>query len=177
MFFKEDDTLSYMDSNKILRKKRTAPLDPLGEDEELSTYEPPRKEVKPKRDSLLKRLFARTKNIDWNPKKHPKVTIGFTLFLIILVALFVIFREVPNPLIGKWKPQGKNIFLPTGDVEFSKDKVHAMGITTAVKYDIEKTSITVTDVSTKRSIVFYIKDAQTIENDILGIKTTYKKAQ
>lgn len=177
-FFKEDDTLAHMDSNKILRKKRNAPLDPLGEDddEELRTYEPPRKELKPKRDSRIKKFLIYLQSIDWNPKKHPKVALGLLFCLIALSTLLYVFRDIPNPLIGKWKPMGKNIFLPTGDIEFTKDKVHAMGIATAVKYDIEKNSITVIDATTKRSIVFSIKDAQTIEHELLGVKTVYKKA-
>ncbi|MCD8478151.1 MAG: hypothetical protein LRY68_09955 [Sulfurospirillum sp.] len=85
-------------------------------------------------------------------------------------------HETPNPLIGKWQPQKKsNIFIPTGDVEFQKEKILANGVSTPIEYTIENTYIEVVDLQTKTRIRFDLKDEKTIELNLLGVKTTYKK--
>lgn len=117
------------------------------------------------------------KERDWNPKHHPKIIIGGICLLIGTIILAIALHETPNPLIGKWRPQGKNVFPPTGDIEFSKDKVQMMGMTTTIKYDINPSKINLIDPNTETTIVFNIKDAKTIENTIFGVKTTYKKVE
>ena len=94
-----------------------------------------------------------------------------------IVILAVALHETPNPLIGKWRPQGKNVFLPVGDIEFAKDKFQVLGISTMVKYDIEETKIQVIDVATDTGIIFYITSDKTIEVNLLGVKTSYKKME
>jgi hypothetical protein len=90
----------------------------------------------------------------------------------------IALHETPNPLIGKWQPQKKsNIFAPTGDIEFQKDKILANGISTPIQYTIEKQYVEVTDLNTKMRIPFYITNEKTIELNLLGIKTTYKKIE
>ena len=52
MFFKDDDTLSYMDTNKRFSKKQKTLRDPLNEDENSDTpffEETQKKEPKPKK--------------------------------------------------------------------------------------------------------------------------------
>lgn len=211
---KEDDTLDYMDPDKLLKKRKKILKDPLNEDDDFDSfephvntrkvqameeptfqeksfdddsfeYEPPHQEIKakpqprsmPNPDSVLEKMRLRLISIDWNPKKHPKVVIGTGVALFAIVILTFALREVPNPLIGKWKPQGKNIFLPTGDIEFAKDKIQAMGVTTVVDYDIDATKINVIDRATNKGIIFYITGDKTIEVNLLGVKTTYKKVE
>ena len=213
---KEDDTLDYMDPDKLLKKRKKTLKDPLNEEDDFDSfephvntqkahsmdetsfqqksfdddsfdYEPSLNEVKikpkpqphsmPNPDSVLEKMRLRLISIDWNPKRHPKVVIGVGVALFAILILTFALREVPNPLIGKWKPQGKNIFLPTGDIEFAKEKFQAMGVTTMVDYDIDDTKINVIDRATNKGIVFYITGDKTIEVNLLGVKTTYKKVE
>lgn len=180
MFFKDDDTLSYMDSNKLLNRKKKVLRDPLNEDELDHTdffEEIPSKNLHTQKPSNIHKFIPYIKSLDWNPKHHPKLIATFMLILISIVILVIVFHETPNPLIGKWRPMGKSIILPTGDVEFTKDKIHAMNISTLVKYDIEKNKVHVIDLSNKTQVTFYIKDEKTIENNLLGIKTIYKRVE
>jgi hypothetical protein len=97
------------------------------------------------------------KERDWNPKHHPRIVIGAAAVLIGTVIMAIALHETPNPLIGKWQPQKKsNIFAPTGDIEFQKDKILANGISTPIQYTIEKQYVEVTDLNTKMRIPFYI---------------------
>lgn len=180
MFFKDDDTLSYMDAHKRLKIKQKTLRDPLNEDEngEIPLFEEmPKKELNPKKTSVLKKLIPYLKNLDWNPKHHPKLIASSVLLLIAIVILTIALRETPNPLIGKWRPMSKNIFLPVGDIEFFKDKMQALNITTLVNYDIEESKIKVVDLSNNTGITFYIKDDKTIETNLLGVKTLYKRVE
>lgn len=180
MFFKDDDTLSYMDANKQFKQKQKALRDPLNEDENSDTpffEETQKKEPKPKKPSAFKKLMPYLKSLDWNPKHHPKLIASLVLLLIAIVILTIALRETPNPLIGKWRPMSKNIFLPVGDIEFFKDKMQALNITTTVSYDIEESKIKVVDLSNNTGIIFYIKDDKTIETNLLGVKTLYRKVE
>lgn len=180
MFFKDDDTLSYMDANKRFNKKQKTLRDPLNEDEnnDIPFVEPvKKKESKHTLRQIFKTCISYLKSLDYNPKHHPKLIAISVLSLIALVVIMVVLREIPNPLIGKWRPMSKNIFLPVGDVEFSKDKMQALNITTAVRYDIEESKIKVIDLSNDTGIIFYIKDEKTIETNLLGVKTLYKKVE
>lgn len=192
---KEDATLDYMDPDKLLRKKKRVLKDPLNQEEEdeffrqleveesaferPSINEEPRREPRQNipRESVLKKMSQCMKERDWNPKHHPKIIIGGVCLFIGVVILAIALHETPNPLIGKWRPQGKNIFLPVGDIEFAKDKVQALNITTMVKYDIDDTKINVIDTTTNTGVTFYITSDKTIETNLLGVKTTYKKVE
>lgn len=212
---KEDDTLDYMDPDKLLKKRKKTLKDPLNEEDDFDSfephvntqkfhsmdelshhqqsfdddsfdYEPPHQEVKPKPqphsmpnpDSVLEKMRLRLISIDWNPKRHPKVVIGAGVALLAIGILTFALREVPNPLIGKWQPQKKsNIFAPTGDIEFQKDKILANGISTPIQYNIEEQYVEVIDLNTKMRIPFYRTSEKTIELNLLGIKTTYKKIE
>jgi len=190
---KEDATLDYMDPDKLLRKKKRVLKDPLNQEEEdeffrqleveESAFERPNIDEEPRREprqnipreSVLKKMSQCMKERDWNPKHHPKIIIGGVCLFIGVIILAIALHETPNPLIGKWRPQGKNIFLPVGDIEFAKDKVQALNITTMVKYDIDDTKINVIDTTTNTGVTFYITSDKTIETNLLGVKTTYKK--
>lgn len=192
---KEDATLDYMDPDKLLRKKKRVLKDPLNQEEEdeffrqleveESAFERPNIDEEPRREprqnipreSVLKKMSQCMKERDWNPKHHPKIIIGGVCLFIGVVILAIALHETPNPLIGKWRPQGKNIFLPVGDIEFAKDKVQALNITTMVKYDIDDTKINVIDTTTNTGVTFYITSDKTIETNLLGVKTTYKKVE
>ncbi|ARU48405.1 hypothetical protein [Sulfurospirillum diekertiae] len=192
---KEDATLDYMDPDKLLRKKKRVLKDPLNQEEEDEFFrqleveesaferpninEEPRRKPRQKipRESVLKKMSQCMKERDWNPKHHPKIIIGGVCLFIGVVILAIALHETPNPLIGKWRPQGKNIFLPVGDIEFAKDKVQALNITTMVKYDIDDTKINVIDTTTNTGVTFYITSDKTIETNLLGVKTTYKKVE
>lgn len=192
---KPDETLDYMDPDKLIKHKKRILKDPLNQEDEdeffrqleeenreierqTIRFEPhvqPKKEVN--RESVLEKMRQCMKERDWNPKHHPKIIIGTAIVFIGAVIVAIALHETPNPLIGKWRPQGKNVFLPVGDIEFTKDKFQANTITTFVKYDIDDTKVNVIDTTTKSGIVFYIKDDRTIENNLLGVKTTYKKVE
>ena len=192
---KEDATLDYMDPDKLLRKKKRVLKDPLNQEEEdeffrqleveESAFERPNIDEEPRREprqnipreSILKKMSQCMEERDWNPKHHPKIIIGGVCLFIGVVILAIALHETPNPLIGKWRPQGKNIFLPVGDIEFAKDKVQALNITTMVKYDIDDTKINVIDTTTNTGVTFYITSDKTIETNLLGVKTTYKKVE
>jgi len=132
----------------------------------------------PNRESVLEKMRQCMKERDWNPKHHPRIVIGAAAVLIGTVIMAIALHETPNPLIGKWQPQKKsNIFAPTGDIEFQKDKILANGISTPIQYTIEKQYVEVTDLNTKMRIPFYITNEKTIELNLLGIKTTYKKIE
>lgn len=66
MFFKDDDTLSYMDTNKRFSKKQKTLRDPLNEDENSDTpffEETQKKEPKPKKPSAFKKLIPYLKTL------------------------------------------------------------------------------------------------------------------
>jgi len=193
---KEDETLKYMDTNTLLKKKR--PLkDPLNQEEEdaffhelevekqiLESLEeqeeiPQRKETEDfSRESTLKKMLQCMHERDWNPKHHPKILLGVVFMCIATVITLIALHKTPNPLIGIWRPQKEsNIFVPTGDIEFRKDQFLANGGSVPVKYDIEDGYVEVVDVTTKIRIPFYIKDEKMIECTILGVKTSYKKVK
>ncbi len=192
---KPDETLDYMDPDKLLKHKKRILKDPLNQEDEDEFFrqleedertferqniyaEPdvqPKKEVT--RESTLEKMRQCMKERDWNPKHHPKIIIGVAVVLLGTAITAIALHETPNPLIGKWRPQGKNIFLPVGDIEFAKDKFQANTITTFVKYAIDDAKVNVIDLATNTGIMFYIKDDKTIENNLLGVKTTYKKVE
>ena len=192
---KEDETLRYMNSESVQKPKDKVLHDPLSQEDEdeffreldeerdaLESFkaqeETPPMDLKldTSRESVLQKMRQCMQERDWNPKHHPRILIAIAFIIVATTLTIFILHETPNPLIGKWRPQGKNIFLPTGDIEFSKDKVHAMGNTTPVKYDIDEHSITVIDLTSKMRLTFYIKDEKNIECTILGVKTSYKKS-
>lgn len=186
---KEDETLNYMDPDKLIKPKRESLYDPLSEEDEDAFFKELEaekmerfeevKQTKPQstsRNSTLKKMAQCMKEREWNPKRNPKPFI--VLFLIVVCTFFIsmALHETPNPLIGKWQPQKKsNIFIPTGDVEFQKEKILANGVSTPIEYTIENTYIEVVDLQTKTRIRFDLKDEKTIELNLLGVKTTYKK--
>ena len=192
---KPDATLDYMDPDILLKHKKRVLKDPLNQEDEdeffrqlekeeqFVEHENIRKEPRttpkpnPSRESVLKKMRQCMQERDWNPKHHPRIVVTIACVLIGSVIVAMVLYEAPNPLIGKWKPQGKNVFPPTGDIEFSKDKVHLMGITTLAKYKINHDTITVIDPSTHTNITFFIKDEKTIESNLLGVKTSYKKVE
>lgn len=193
---KPDDTLDYMDPDKLIKNKKRVLKDPLNQEDEdeffrqleqeqqFSEHHTTRKEAfkttqndTASRESVLKKMRQCMQERDWNPKHHPKIVVTIACVLIGSVILTMLLRETPNPLLGKWRPQGKTVFPPSGDLEFSKNKAHAMGATTQVKYKIDHAAITVIDPSTNTNIVFFIKDEKTIESNLLGVKTSYKKVE
>lgn len=190
---KEDETLDYMDPDKLLKNKRKTLKDPLNQadedeffrqlevEEQMFEQTNPRQEPRvspknnPSRESVLEKMRQCMKERDWNPKHHPKIIVGVAVAIIGSVIMTLALRETPNPIIGKWRPQGKNIFLPVGDIEFTKEKVQALNVTTMVKYNIDDTKVVVMDPSTNTFITFYITGDKSIETNLLGVKTTYKK--
>jgi len=190
---KEDETLDYMDPDKLLKNKRKTLKDPLNQadedeffrqleaEEQMFEHTNPRQEprVSPKnnasRESVLEKMRQCMKERDWNPKHHPKIIVGVAVAIIGSVIMTLVLRETPNPILGKWRPQGKNIFLPVGDIEFTKEKVQALNVTTMVKYNIDDTKVVVIDPLTNTSVTFYITGDKSIETNLLGVKTTYKK--
>ena len=192
---KEDETLNYMNSEPVQKPKNKAFKDSLSQededeffrelDEERDALESfnAQKETPPmdlkldtSRESVLQKMRQCMQEKDWNPKHHPRILLAIAFIIVATALTIFILHETPNPLIGKWRPLGKNIFLPTGDIEFSKEKVHAMGNNTPVKYNIEEQSVEVIDLTTQMHLTFYFKDEKTIECTILGVKTSYKKA-
>ena len=192
---KEDNTLDYMNPDKLLKKKKQVLKDPLNQEDEdeffrqleeedhvfehQNTHQEPHRgsSQNASRESVLKKMSQCMKERDWNPKHHPKMIIGGVCLLIGIGILAIALHETQNPLIGKWRPQGKNIFLPVGDIEFAKEKVQALNITTMVKYDIDDTKVNVIDPTTNTGITFYLTGDKTIESNLLGVKTTYKKVE
>ena len=190
---KPDVTLDYMDPDILLKHKKRVLKDPLNQededeffrqlerDEQFVEHENIRQEPRKipqndaTRESVLKKMRQCMQERDWNPKHHPRIVVTIACVLIGSVIVAMVLYEAPNPLIGKWKPQGKNVFPPTGDIEFSKDKVHTMGVTTSVKYKIDHATITLIDPSTNTRITFVVKDDKNIESNLLGVKTLYKK--
>jgi hypothetical protein len=185
-----------MDPDKLLKNKKRILKDPLNQDDEDEFFRQleeennvlerqnvrPEPRIQPKnqpnRESVLEKMRQCMKERDWNPKHHPRIVIGAAAVLIGTVIMAIALHETPNPLIGKWQPQKKsNIFAPTGDIEFQKDKILANGISTPIQYTIEKQYVEVTDLNTKMRIPFYITNEKTIELNLLGIKTTYKKIE
>jgi hypothetical protein len=187
---KEDETLDYMDPDKLLKTKRKTLKDPLNQadedeffrqlevEEQMFEHTNPRQEPRvapknnPSRESVLEKMRQCMQERDWNPKHHPKIIVGVAVAIIGSVIMTLALRETPNPIIGKWRPQGKNIFLPVGDIEFTKEKVQALNVTTMVKYNIDDTKVVVIDPSTNTSITFYITGDKSIETNLLGVKTT-----
>ncbi|KFL34517.1 MULTISPECIES: hypothetical protein [unclassified Sulfurospirillum] len=192
---KPDDTLDYMDPDKLLKNKKRVLKDPLNQADEdeffrqleveeqffdhLNTQE--ESQTTPKnnasRESVLKKMRQCMQERDWNPKHHPKILLASVATIMGTIILLLVLHETPNPLIGKWRPQGKNIFLPVGDIEFTKDTFQALGISTMVKYEIDETKVQVIDTTTNTGINFYITRDKTIEVNLLGIKTSYKKVE
>lgn len=192
---KPDNTLDYMDPDKLLKNKKRVLKDPLNQEEEdeffrqleveehFSDHLNAQNESQttsqntPSRESVLEKMRQCMHERDWNPKHHPKILIASAALILGIVILAIALHETPNPLIGKWRPQGKNVFLPVGDIEFTKDKFQAVGISTIVKYDIDDTKITAIDPSTNTRVIFYITGDKTIEVNLLGVKTSYKKVE
>lgn len=192
---KEDETLDYMDPDKLHKNKKNALKDPLNQEDEDEFFRQLEEEdrqfehqnirqearIDPRnsipRESVLEKMRQCMQERDWNPKHHPKIVIGGIAVLLGFVIIAIALHETPNPLIGKWRPQGKNIFLPVGDIEFTKEKIQVLNVTTMVKYDIDDTKVSVIDSTTNTGITFYITNDKTIETNLLGVKTTYKKIE
>lgn len=192
---KEDETLDYMDPDKLLKNKTKALKDPLNQEDEDEFFRQLEEEDRQfahenihqepqitsknnaSRESVLEKMRQCMQERDWNPKHHPKIVMGIAAVLIGSVILAIALHETPNPLIGKWRPQGKNIFLPIGDIEFAKEKIQVLNVTTMVKYDIDDNKVYVIDSTTNTGITFYITNDKTIETNLLGVKTTYKKVE
>ena len=193
---KPDETLNYMDPDKLLKNKTRILKDPLAQEDEDEffrrmeqedqKFERDYKSPEPQtfsentvsRESVLNKMYHCMKERDWNPKHHPKIIIGAGVVLLIVIITAIALHETPNPLLGKWQPQKKsNIFIPTGDIEFQKDKILANGISTPIQYTIEDHHVDVIDLNTKMRIPFSITSEKTIELNLLGIKTTYKKVE
>ena len=192
---KEDETLDYMDPDKLHKNKTQALKDPLNQADEdeffrqleeedrqfeyQKIHQEPRMAPKNEasRESVLKKMRQCMQERDWNPKHHPKIVMGVVAVLIGVGIMAIALHETPNPLIGKWRPTGKNIFLPVGDIEFTKEKIQVLNVTTMVKYDIDDTKVTVIDPTTNTGITFYITSDKTIETNLLGVKTIYKKIE
>ncbi|ACZ11940.1 hypothetical protein [Sulfurospirillum deleyianum] len=189
---KEDETLQYMDPEKLINPNKERVYDPLEDDEEAffreleensrpseaslrqTRQEAPQQQSP--RESVLKKMAHCMKEREWHPKRNPKPFIA--LFVIVLIAVFIslALHETPNPLLGKWQPQKKsNIFIPTGDVEFRKEHVLANGVHTEVSYIIEESYVEVVDKQMQTRLRFELKDDKTIELNLLGVKTSYKK--
>jgi len=191
---KPDVTLDYMDPDILLKRKKRVLQDPLNQededeffrqlekDEQFVEHENIRKEPHQipqndaaSRESVLKKMRQCMQERDWNPKHHPRIVVTIACVVIGSVLVAMVLYEAPNPLIGKWKPQGKNVFPPTGDIDFFKEKVQMMGVHTLVKYKIDHSMISVIDPITHTSITFVLKDDKNIESNLLGVKTSYKK--
>lgn len=128
------------------------------------------------RESAMKRMYQCMKERDWNPKTNPRLAIIGGGIIAIGIIMAIVLHETPNPLIGKWQPQKKsNVFVPTGDIEFTKESFNANGNNMSVKYAISDGVVEVIDTNSKMRIPFYVRDDKTIELNILGVKTTYKK--
>lgn len=156
MFFKEDDTLAKMNANRILHVEENLESEDSYED---LREEPIFKQKKPFNPEPLKRILRKT------------------IWIIPIVAISIIGYKIlnpHNPLIGKWKPISKSAFS-LGEIEFTKEKFHTNGNSNKIKYEIDSDKVSIVD-EIGTSIVFYIKDDKTIENNLLGNKTTYKKA-
>jgi len=194
---REDETLKYMDTNALHKKKRQPLRDPLNQDDEDAFFhelevenqfldrieeheEIPTMKASEEssRASTLKKMRQCMQEKDWNPKHHPKMLIGIAFVCLVTIITLFALHETPNPLIGKWRPQKEsNIFVPTGDIEFKKDQFLANGGSVPVKYAIEDGYVEVVDITTKIRIPFYIKDEKIIECSILGVKTSYKRVK
>lgn len=145
MFFKDDDTLEKMNTNKILGKEKY-------------------------RDSGT--IYKSQKNKDIEP--NPKI-INFVIgILITIFVIFLIIKvgEEKNPLIGIWTQQNRN--LPNSYIiEFTKDKVIKQGMSYKVNYEIYndkvEVKIKIGMIESPIGEVYYIKDKNTIiEQSMFG---------
>lgn len=149
MFFKEDDTLQKMNSDRILHTKEEHDEEPI--------------------------FTSIPHKIDREPlKKILKKLLWLIPIIVLSIVLYKVFNP-HNPLIGKWKTTSKSAFS-LGDIEFTKDTIATHGIASKIKYDIESDKINIMD-ELGTGIIFYIKDEKTIESNLLGNKTIYKKVQ
>ncbi|WP_442765192.1 hypothetical protein [Sulfurospirillum cavolei] len=183
---KEDDTLNFINQEAFQKPSKNHRFTQEEEDaffehlekEDLAIQEesPSPKTTPTSRESTLKKMYACMKERDWNPKHHPKILIGLSGTVLLAAFIAFMLHETPNPLLGKWQPIKKtNIFAPTGEIEFRKDQLLANGVTTPIEYTIESQYVEVVDLNTKMRIPFYITGDKTIELNLLGVKTTYKK--
>ena len=123
---KPDETLDYMDPDKLLKNKKRILKDPLNQEDEDEFFRQleeennvlerqnvrPEPRIQPKnqpnRESVLEKMRQCMKERDWNPKHHPRIVIGAAAILIGTVIMAIALHETPNPLIGKWQPQKKS---------------------------------------------------------------------
>ncbi|AFL68283.1 hypothetical protein [Sulfurospirillum barnesii] len=189
---KEDETLHYMNPEKLSRFHKNYEDDPLSEEDEDAFFrqleeekyasiaevehEKKQAEANPNRASVLEKMRACMHQREWTAQRKAKLLVTLFIFVAGSLLLFILMYEPHNPLIGKWQPQKKsNIFIPTGDIEFRKEAILANGVSTPIEYIIESQYVEVIDSQTKTRIRFERKDERTIELNLLGVKTTYKK--
>lgn len=120
------------------------------------------------------------KEIEWKKNNNIKTTktksktIAATIMttIILIVVGTIIYKMNSNPLIGTWK-SNKNI-MGMGKIEFKEDKMIFMGIVSKVQYEKDGDDITVID-DTGTGMIYKIIDDDTIQNEIMGFRTIYKR--
>lgn len=113
------------------------------------------------------------KTVNINKNKMKSKIIATSLISIIAIIGFIIYNINSNPLIGKWKSNNRSL-MGTIKIEFKENKMIFMGIVTKVKYEKDGNEVTVID-DTGTGMIYKIIDSDTIENNLMGLKTIYKR--
>ncbi|MBE0515519.1 hypothetical protein [Sulfurimonas sp.] len=113
-----------------------------------------------------------------NPNANKKSN-NLLLYLIVTIVAIAIIALInininSNPLIGEWN--SKSNILGKNKIIFKSDSIETMGMISKVKYDIEENRVIVTDEWGIGTIINIIDD-NTLESNLAGIKTIYKKVK
>ena len=98
--------------------------------------------------------------------------IGATFLTIIILSKI----WTSNPIIGKWQSETNVSFIGKSikEIEFTEDREYSIGITSKVKYEIEKNRIIVTD-ELGIGVIYEILDNNTMRSNAFGMETIYRR--
>lgn len=98
--------------------------------------------------------------------------------VVLLVAIIVITFKTSNPIIGVWRSETSFPFMGrvVDSVEFKSDSVYMAGMKFKAQYEVENNQVIVSDEFGIGTIYRFI-DSDTMETNMMGIRTVYKRVQ
>jgi len=102
---------------------------------------------------------------------NKKIFASISILTISIISIILINYN-SNPLIGEWNT--KSNILGNHKIIFKDDSIETMGMISKVKYKIEDDRVIVTDELGIGTIIKII-DENTLESNLAGIKTAYKR--
>lgn len=117
------------------------------------------------------------KNLNRNNQKNKSIFNIIGIGGVIIISLFFLSKLwTHNPIIGKWQSETNISFIgkSINEIEFTEDREYGVGITSKVKYEIEKNRVIVTD-ELGIGVIYEIIDNNTMRSNAFGMETIYRR--